>query len=374
MKVNLKKTVARLEDLDNKFRQRADNLQYPQWLMMPTNEGSRFLIATALLGLASFNTGNNMIYLIFGLMLSIIALSYVLVTINLKGLTLFVRSSGSVYANTSATLELRLHNRKSIASYSLRIRLPDEKFSGQGCVAYIEGGKSINVKIPITVKGRGNYGYGSFYVQSGFPFIFFHRKVRVRVDGSLLVYPELIEISIDRLSGRQGQGRARMSKGQGDELYSIRQFAYGDDLKAIHWKASAKADNLLVREFATQETRVATLVLDNYGQRNADDFERSVSYAASVAHKLIREGYSLGLLTCGSLVTPRSGYEQLYKIMDELAVIQLSQTCRMPPDTDDKALGALVLILGNNHAPFINSPFAALAGEAAMRVYNADIL
>ena len=361
-----KKTVARLEALDEKFRQRADNLQYPHWLMMPTNEGSRILVATALLGLASFNTGNNMIYFIFGLMLSIIALSYVLVTINLKGLTLHVRSSGTVYANTRASLELRLHNKKSIASYSLRIRLPEEKFSGQGFIAYVEGGKSANVTIPITVKRRGNYGYGSFHIQSGFPFIFFHRKISAKVDGSLLVYPELTELSIDRLMGRHGQGRARMSRGHGDELYAIRQFTYGDDLKAVHWKASAKADSLLVREFASQEARVATLVLDNYGQRDEDDFERSVSYAASVAHNLIRDGYSLGLLTCGSLLSPATGHEQLYRIMDELAVINLSQECRMPPDTGQ--LGALVLIVGNN-----NSPLASLADENTMRIY-ADIL
>ena len=56
--------------------------------MRPTKEGKRFLLATLLIAVAAFNTGNNLIFLILAMMLSMILLSVVILRYNLKGLTL----------------------------------------------------------------------------------------------------------------------------------------------------------------------------------------------------------------------------------------------------------------------------------------------
>ena len=58
--------------------------------MKITREGKRFILTTVLIGVAALNTGNNLIYLIFSLMLSFIALAIVLLRINLSGITLEV--------------------------------------------------------------------------------------------------------------------------------------------------------------------------------------------------------------------------------------------------------------------------------------------
>ena len=51
-----------------------------------TREGRRFLIAVVLIGFAALNTGNNLIYLIFSMVLSISLISFPVALINLKGL------------------------------------------------------------------------------------------------------------------------------------------------------------------------------------------------------------------------------------------------------------------------------------------------
>jgi len=66
--------------------------------METTREGRRFILAACLIGLAAFNTGNNLIYLIFSLMLSLAALSLLTLRINLSGISARVYLGHPVFA------------------------------------------------------------------------------------------------------------------------------------------------------------------------------------------------------------------------------------------------------------------------------------
>jgi hypothetical protein len=61
-----------------------------------TKEGKRFLIAVVLMGFASLNTGNNLIYLLLSMMLSITLISFDAVVIKLKGIAVQL-NSGSLF-------------------------------------------------------------------------------------------------------------------------------------------------------------------------------------------------------------------------------------------------------------------------------------
>jgi uncharacterized protein (DUF58 family) len=321
MELGFRELNARIEELDKRLKRRADAISYPPWLMMPTNEGARFLLATFLLGLASLNTGNNLIYLIFGLMLSIVILSYVMVTINLSGLRLKVRVPGPVYASEESEIIIRIRNTKGLASYSLRIKLPDE-LQSTGYVPYIPGGGSSAIRVRIRPPGRGVFGYGNFIVESSYPFIFFRRRFSVHVDGSLTVYPALMDIDMDILHGRRGQGDDALRPGEGDELLSLREFREGDSRKLVHWKASAKAGGLLVKEYSANLPRMATIVLDGSGPPEPPSFEKAVSYAASAALRLVDLGYYVGLKGPGVDLPYGSGRAHVYRLLESLALVK----------------------------------------------------
>lgn len=360
MEFGFKDLNARLEELDKRLKRRAESITYPEWFMMPTNEGVRFLLATALLALASFNTGNNLIYLIFGLMLSIILLSYVLVTINIRGLRLKVKVPGPVYASEESDLIIRIRNDKKLASYSIYVKLPED-FSSSGFIPVIPAGGTASARVRVRPGSRGVLGYGSFTVESSFPFIFFKRRCKVRVEGSLVVYPALMDVSLASLEGYSGDGAHTQRPGEGDELLSLREFREGDSQKSVHWKASAKARGLLVKEYAELMPRIVLIMIDASGPSSPADFEKAVSWAASAALWLDEAGYYIGMIAPGVDVPYGAGKAHLFRILEHLAEV------REDDETESAGpghKGSLISIVKNSaHGD------GPLSAEADIKVY-----
>lgn len=88
----------------------------------------------------------------------------------------------------------------------------------------------------------------------------------------------------------------------GEDDVSIREYRDGDELRRIHWPATARTGHLMVRQEDRPATRRATLLLDarasaHRGSGPSGSFEWSVSAAASIAIHLMEQGYALHLLT-----------------------------------------------------------------------------
>ena len=288
--------------------------------MKLTREGKRFLLAAVLIAVAAINTGNNLIYLILSLMLSFIALSWLILKLNLSGLVVEASIPGPVFAGEQVRIELRVHNIKRLPVYSVIITAADAVapvYCGQ-----IEGHGVFGDGLRMMFRKRGLYGHGDFVLQSGFPFILFRKSMSVKIAGQVLVYPKLLDISerLDVIEGRQEEGLVAV-RGRGDEVYSLRAFQYGDDWRRIHWKASARQDGFLIREYAEYASQNITLLLDNLLPCDATNFETAVSAAASLAKQYLETGYPVRFIAAGKTIPFGSGEEHLRLILAALAVI-----------------------------------------------------
>lgn len=112
----------------------------------------------------------------------------------------------------------------------------------------------------------------------------------------LLVAPRAIELSMPDLgNGILGQHLLTQSQrlGQG-EFHSLREYVPGDEPRTIHWKASARADELRVRQHTTDGLRRCTIVLDQGFDPDdvtaAEAFELACIAAASFIHAADAEG------------------------------------------------------------------------------------
>ncbi len=288
--------------------------------MKLTREGKRFLLAAVLIAVAAVNTGNNLIYLILSLMLSFLVLSYLILRLNLAKLVLEVSPAGSVYAGERVSVELFIHNKKKIPVYSVIIDAADAAapmYCGE-----IAGHGVFRGRLKLVFMKRGLYGYRDFIVQSGFPFILFRKGMKVEVSGQVLVYPRLLDVRemINNMDGRQEEGVVAV-RGRGDEVYSLRAFQYGDDWRRIHWKASARQDGFLIREYAEYASQKITILLDNLLPRDENNFEAAVSVAASLAKQYLEAGYPVRFIAAGKTIPFGSGEDHLRSILDLLAVI-----------------------------------------------------
>ena len=312
--------------------------------MRPTKEGKRFLLATLLIAVAAANTGNNLIYLILAMMLSILVISIIVLKINLRGLVLSFSVRYPVFANSGTIMKVSLFSRKKmIPSFSVHVNLP-EGIAGQCIIPHILSASLVSQDINGIFRKRGIYRYGDFSISSSFPFILFTKKVKARVEGEIIVYPEIKDIDelIPEITG-SGYDRYVTRHGTGDEFMLIREFRYGDSMRRIQWKASAKTGKLMVKDMGMDEPRLLTVILDNIKPLNKESFEKAVSFAASVAYKFIRIGFFVRLLTCKKLIPFGSGQEQLFKILDALALIDEEATWECPMMHEMQGAGVLIL-------------------------------
>ena len=128
-------------------------------------------------------------------------------------------------------------------------------------------------------------------------------KIRVRqakLSTSYTVYPPINDISIraERASFTTFSGSSydRQKKGQDHtEVFEVRDFHNGDSLKSVHWKFSARFDDLLVREPSRPTEHNVVLLCDTHAYHLTDVGQLGVLNAAlgmlaSISLALVRQG------------------------------------------------------------------------------------
>jgi uncharacterized protein (DUF58 family) len=130
------------------------------------------------------------------------------------------------------------------------------------------------------------------------------RTTELAAARTVLVYPQWQRVPLPSLNGGSGPlSRHLASRALGHpaatEFKSLRDYAVGDDLRMVHWKASARrVDGLVIRETDSLADLHLTVVLDLWSEGYSDEgFERAVSATASLALSAADEGRVLRLLT-----------------------------------------------------------------------------
>jgi uncharacterized protein (DUF58 family) len=329
-----------------------------------TREGKRFLLAVVIVGFAAFNTGNNLMYLTFSMMMSTLVFSIAVLFINLRGLEVDFRVEEPVFASSYSTLRLMIKNTKKVLpSFSLRFILPGVLDKGI-FIDRVPASGSREILKKVLFHRRGLYRIEDAELRSGFPFIFFYLRWKASGSTKVIVYPEVYDIRELRLQEHLLQEASGAQPVRtGDYLQSIREYQPGDLWRNIHWKATAKTGRFMVKEFYRQETDRVTILLDNSRTPDEESFEKAVSLAATLVNEYILQGFKVRLLSCGKAFPFGSGMEHLYRILDHLAVIRMREdfTCSIR-DIED---GLTILVL-----PFEGSPLSRFS-SVADRVYHA---
>ncbi len=259
----------------------------------PTKEGITFLGLSIFVGVAALNTGNNLLYLIFGMMLSLIAISGFMSLINLSKIDVQFVTPQNIFALTPVAFNLFITNRKILLpSYSITVEIEREK----GFIPYLPAKTTKNAKIRCFFKRRGWNEMPDIYVSTSFPFGFFRKRVLTKnVKEDILTYPKIEKISIkDSLFNQWSGDRQSVKTGSGGDrtdIRSIRTYRHGDNPKLIHWKSSAKIGELMIREMHDDESKSA--VIEFNPSNDKTKLEIQISGAASLLLELHKQEYEV---------------------------------------------------------------------------------
>lgn len=305
------------------FRRRA----VPEGIRI-TTVGLWYVLFTVLVAIAATNTGNNALYMVLSLMFSVLILSGVISRGNVRRLEAGLETPGEVFANRPFQVSFTLKSRARVfPRWFLLFNL--SRSSQPLLIPYLpRRGTSVG-QIEMMVATRGHHSFPFVHVSSLFPFGFFRKGVRYRVDFETLVFPELFPAAGLRPEESETTGDDTSRRlGWGHDLHALRAFRRGDDPRAIHWKQTARTGELIYTERAAERSHRLSILFDNgVGEIKEDAalqsrFERLVSEAATAAVDHLARGYEVELVTRDRTLAFAGGARQRLAVLEALALIQ----------------------------------------------------
>ena len=222
-----------------------------------------------------------------------------------------------VYAKRPFTLAVHLRNtRKRLPLFLGRISV------GEGSVLFpfLDNlGESV-AYVPFSFPARGTQRIDTAYLESPFPFSFFLRAKRLKIEREVVVFPEPLECDMDRVwrdeSGRRGES-SRGGLGDSSELASIREYVAGDPLKYVNWKATAKSGVLRTTLFAASSQKPVLIDFEKVAIRGLEEKISSVAFAILT---LMKRNIPVGIRFADRSFPPALSDSHRFTIMKELAL------------------------------------------------------
>ena len=304
----------------------------PPRRLRPTRAGWLFFGLVFAIGFAALNTGNNLLYLVLSLLLAFLTLSGVLSESALRGIRVERRLPFEWGAGRGARVVLEISNaqRKTWAHAIIVEDLGQapgdtaERVLGRAFALLIEPGKTEFRSYRFEPPQRGELRFARFRVITRFPFGLFAKSLELDREAFIVVYPRIAaQRPPTRRVGdprglREAPGRGSLST----EVTGLRGYARGDAPRRIHWRASWRRGQLLVRE--TEGTAGGETLVDlrTQGAAPGDAFEQAVERAASEAEAGLRAGLRVALRTDHAQFAAAAGAVHRARLLGYLALVE----------------------------------------------------
>lgn len=316
-------------------------LEFP---LEPTSGGAVFLVIIIVVGFAAWNTGNNLLFLVFSLLCSTLFVGWITARASLRDLTVSARFPDHIFAREAAPVIVTLRNTKRLLpSFSILVEARGPRNERENRPAkrrhryhkrllayfsYVPHRASAEQRVEQLFTSRGHVLIDGFELSTRFPFGFFRRRRRLRARNvDIIVYPKPEPISDELHLLPMYSGRiASLRRGAGHDLFSMRDYQPQDDLRHIDWKATARSRRLTVREFTSEDERRITIILDTRLPASSENdlnerFERAVIQTASLLKHFIDERAEVRLVLGDEVGAFGSGMEHLYRCLRRLALV-----------------------------------------------------
>lgn len=302
-------------------------------------EGAAFLAIMFVLFVGSLIGRSNPLMLVFSMMAGAFVLNGWLTFTSLKGVHIERVLPERAMAGDPFSVELTLVNRKRILSSWLMSAV--DHIEGLGVqltpeIVFIRvaGRESQRGHYHVQLAKRGVYTLGPVHVDTRFPLGLVQRGISLPVPASLKVYPRLGKLTTEwrrklQTATEQTASQASHAGHSADEFHRLREYRVGDDLRSVHWRTSARRNELMVREYRDSRDRSLLVLLDTWMPPHPDEtclqsMEQAISFSATVCIEAARNSREsrTTLASLASTVTVwrgGAGGERIEDMLDSLA-------------------------------------------------------
>lgn len=214
--------------------------------IVPSGFGIGFSVLLAVMLVGALNYANNAALLLTCLLGASSAASMLVAFRTLDGLRLSHIRAGHAVAGQSIELTIAFDSSRS--RNAIRLDLADSRIAFA-----LEANTSAQVKLTLPTVQRGWQPLPRLRLWSSWPLGLFRAWSWLHPDQSVLVWPRPETAGPSPHAPANDARHMRLHRG--DELAALRDYRVGDPQRHIAWKASARHDNLMVKDFEQPQSR-----------------------------------------------------------------------------------------------------------------------
>lgn len=280
--------------------------------IFPTARGIGFAFLLLVLELVSFVYNNNLVYLLTFWLASVFFISILHCFRSLTSLVLHEGYCKPVYAGEAAGFVVYVANPTLVERPNLVIgKRGPQRLS-------IKPKSKTHAVVYSPTQTRGWHEAGTITISSTYPMGLFRAWSHIRFNMRALVYPKpsALRLPFPETAWTEPAQEGGGYKG-GEDFYGFRDYQAGDSRQRIYWKAFAKGQGLLSKQYGGESPAQTWL---KYEEAPGQDVEERLSQLCRWVIDADNAGITYGLSLPGLRLAPDCGERHRQKCLEALAL------------------------------------------------------
>ena len=288
-------------------------------LAYPTAGFGALLFVLAAMWYAASSQNSAAIYLLLFLLASLFLVSIPNTLTNLAGVTLRLESVKPIFAGDEVCLPVEIMNTSRAIRYGIEVVLRDADKTGER-VDCIRRKSAARVNLRFVARHRGEHKIEQFGLTSNYPLGFVRAAKRFVSNQRYLVYPKPAGNSqLPNNQARFADSWVEQGIGHGDDFAGVRAYVPGESQRHIDWKAVARGQPLMTKEFAA-ETKDAVCL--DFSEVRFADVEEKLSQLTLWVIEAERARQPYGLRLPGVEISPALGQMHFHRCLRALSLFR----------------------------------------------------
>ena len=204
--------------------------------------------------------------------------------------------------------------------------------------AQIAPGEYIDISYQLQPDQRGDARFDAAYVKVLSGFGLWQRVVRIGSSNVVKVFPDFSKLlgytltATDRRASSAGIVRKRR-RGEGTDSRQLREYRQGDSQRSIDWKATARYQKPITREYQEERDQQVVFLLDTGRRMLAKDgdtshLDHALNAVITLSFLVQKQGDAVGLMTFGGAtrwLSPQKGRIGLDRILGGIYDLQAQE-------------------------------------------------
>ena len=300
-------------------------------LLSPTGNFVALLFVLGAMWYAASSQNSPAVYFLLFTLGAIFLVSIPQTLFNTKGLTIILESAKPAFAGQEVALPIEIVNKSRGVRHAIEVSLSGVPRARER-IDYLPSGKAARITLRFPANGRGEHEIGYLGLSSVYPLGFVRASRKLAAAGTYLVYPRPagnlpLPKNCERASGKSTQP----DLAERDDFAGLRDYVPGESQRHIDWKAVARGQPLMIKQFAAETD--GALCLD-FASVPVADAEQRLSQLALWIIEAERAQRPYGLRLSGTDISPGRGYAHFHRC---LRALSLFPAAKPPPPTEATA-------------------------------------